>query len=110
MRVWKGSGCPTGVQIHEPLVGSGVWTSVVLPLISVAGLWPVFGIAVFFMAAWGVVYVAHFRPLWRRAAKAAADGDSSLLTVAGLAPSSDDAATAPLLQHSVNPDRHGHQA
>ena len=64
-------------------MGSGVWTAVLLPLISLVGLWPVFGISIGFIAMWLCVYAFYFRPRWalEKNAKLAA-ASTSLLTLA----------------------------
>lgn len=46
--------------LHEPFMGGGLWTGMAIPLLALWGGWPVLGIALAAMAAWGCfLFVAN---------------------------------------------------
>jgi ESS family glutamate:Na+ symporter len=47
--------------VHEPFMGGGLWTGAAIPLIAVAGAWPVLGIATLALVIWLFV-LFYFRP------------------------------------------------
>jgi ESS family glutamate:Na+ symporter len=47
--------------VHEPFMGGGLWTGIAIPLIAVAGAWPVLAIATLALVLWLAV-LFYFRP------------------------------------------------
>lgn len=48
--------------LHEPIVGGGIWTAVVLPFINEAGIWPPCGVSGLAVIIWLAVYKFYFAP------------------------------------------------
>jgi len=47
--------------LHEPIVGGGIWTALVLPFIKNVGVWPAFGVSAGAVVFWFLVHFVVFR-------------------------------------------------
>ena len=61
-------------MMTEPFMGGGIWTTVSLQLLTIIGVWGVFGIATSAVLFWTAMYFCYFRKLYGNIA--AEDGDA----------------------------------
>lgn len=47
--------------LHEPVVGGGLWTALVIPFIKHVGLWPAFGVCSSAIVAWVILVAVTMR-------------------------------------------------
>ena len=71
--------------LHEPIVGGGIWTALVVPFVHAVGIWPPTIVACTAILLWALVYRFHFRAHYRamRACNSSAAGASDPLIPEG---------------------------